>query len=194
ATSTLRRHSLHAMGASHFEQRVNVWRGWSCLLITLGSFFLVLANPRCFLFWEDDSAVFELTGTPGLLLSLSFTAYLAVDSAVAFFYRSHFRRPMGAVYLHHLFVGIGLLAFLLPSPPRGFFFYVWGEALTACRVLPPAPRARARHAVFAFRSVTKCIELTSDLEADSDVLAESETERKKIQCAASLVPLRKRGL
>ena len=29
--------------------------------------------------------------------------------------------------------------------------YLWGEALTACRILPPGPRWRARTVVFGFR-------------------------------------------
>ncbi|KAL1521957.1 hypothetical protein AB1Y20_021603 [Prymnesium parvum] len=139
------------MVTSALERQVNTWRGWSCLLITAASIAIVLADPRCFSFWDEHPAVFEPTGLPGLLLSSTFVAYLAVDALVSFVWRKHFRRSMGAVYLHHLSVGLAVLAFLRPSPPRGFFFYVWGEVLTACRVLPPAPRWRARHAAFAFR-------------------------------------------
>ena len=70
---------------------------------------------------------------------------------VAVVFRRHFRRSMGFVYLHHVLCATGVLFFVYPSPPRGFFLYIWGEALTACRVLPPASRWRARSAAFAFR-------------------------------------------
>ena len=34
---------------------------------------------------------------------------------------------------------------MFPSPPRALFMYMWGEALTACRILPAGPyRWRAR--------------------------------------------------
>ena len=69
----------------------------------------------------------QLLPCAGLLLSLIFASYLALDSAIAFLWRAHFRRAMGALYLHHLFVGIGVISYLWPSPPRGFFVYVWGE-------------------------------------------------------------------
>ena len=134
------------MPASDIERGVNKCRGWWCLFITLGALALVLSDPRCILFWVDHSPLLEPTGLPGLLLSLSFLVYLVLDTAVSFFWRHHFRRPLGAVYVHHFLVGVGVLAFLRPSPPRGFFFYVCGEVLTACRVLPPRPRWRARYA------------------------------------------------
>ena len=28
---------------------------------------------------------------------------------------------------------------MFPSPPRALFMYMWGEALTACRILPAGP-------------------------------------------------------
>ena len=37
---------------------------------------------------------------------------------------------------------------MFPSPPRALFMYMWGEALTACRILPAGPyRWRARSLV-----------------------------------------------
>ena len=90
------------MATSEIERRVNEWRGWSCLCITALSILLVLLDPRCFVFWGKDPAVFERTGLPGLMLSASFVAYLAIDAAVSFIWRQHFRRSMGAVYLHPL--------------------------------------------------------------------------------------------
>lgn len=50
------------------------------------------------------------------------------------------RRSMMSVHLHHAVVMLGVAAYLFPSPPQGFFCYLWGEALTACRVLPPTAR------------------------------------------------------
>ena len=145
------------MPVSPIEQQVNVWRGWCCVVITAWAMLIVLAEPQSFVFWQPARGLpclaFEETGAPGLVLSASFGTYLIVDCCVAFIWRAHFRRSMGAVYLHHVAVAVGVAAFLLPSPPRGFFMYVWGEALTACRVLPPAVRFRGRSAVFAFRRV-----------------------------------------
>ena len=138
---------------SAFEARVNNVRGYACLLITVLSVGLGLNDLKIFFFWRDDAyaANTERTGVVGLATSLIFLAYLLVDSLVGILCRAKFRRSMNAVLLHHVVVGIGVLAFLLPSPPRGFFLYVWGEALTACRLLPPGPRWHARTAVFAFR-------------------------------------------
>jgi hypothetical protein len=43
-----------------------VWRGWSCVVITACSIAIVAVDPRCFVFWEAEPAVFTLTGLPGL--------------------------------------------------------------------------------------------------------------------------------
>ena len=135
-----------------FEATVNLCRGWACLAITLASMAITLAHPTELLFWREPPT-FELTGDLGLAISSSFIAYLVVDSAVAVAYRAQFRRSMVAVHAHHVLVGLGTLAFLRPSPPRAFFPYLWGEALTACRVLPSEPRWHARKVVFAGRRV-----------------------------------------
>jgi hypothetical protein len=137
-----------------FEERVNTWRGACCLLITLGSLWLVLQHPSNLLFWLSPEETFAPTGTLGFALAAAFGCYLAVDLAITLAFRSRFRRAMTAVYVHHVAVGLGVAGYLHPSPPRAFFVYVWGEALTACRLLPPALRWRARHVVFAFRRVT----------------------------------------
>ena len=40
------------------------------------------------------------------------------------------------------------VCYMFPSPPRALFMYMWGEALTACRILPAGPyRWRARSLV-----------------------------------------------
>ena len=135
---------------TEFERRVNTWRGWACLGFTGAAAGIVLARPRDLLFLRRTSCYSE-TGRAGVLLSAAFLAYLGIDSAVAILWRSKFRRSMTAVHAHHALVALGTAAYLLPSPPRGFFMYIWGEALTACRVLPPAPRYRARGVVFAGR-------------------------------------------
>ena len=142
------------MGASAFEQRVNTCRGYACVLITAAAFVIVLEQPKCLLFWEAGGYEFaaERTGNVGLATSAFFLAYLLIDSLVGIFCRHHFRRSsMAALLLHHVAVGIGVAAFALPSPPRGYFLYVLGEALTAARLLPPQPRWHARSAVFVFR-------------------------------------------
>eukprot|EP00966_Prymnesium_polylepis_P202754 4697259-Prymnesium_polylepis.1 len=90
------------MSTSDVERRVNHFRGLSCLFITAASVLVVLADPRCFVFWVDNPAVFELTGWPGLLLSLSFAIYLAGDTLISFVWRRHFRRSLGAVRLLRL--------------------------------------------------------------------------------------------
>ena len=139
--------------ATSFEHRVNYYRGLVCFVITLASLLLVFIQPSCLLFWRDGA--YELnaegTGTAGTLTSLLFLTYLFVDSMVGIVCRSRFRRPMLAVHIHHVVVGTAVACFLLPSPPRGFFLYVWGEALTAVRLLPPQPRFFARTCVFAAR-------------------------------------------
>ena len=143
------------MVTSAIEHRVNFMRGWSTLLTTAASVILVLEAPACLAFWRPGAyeRVVAPTGTPGIICCTFFLAYLIVDSVVGVVFRAHFRRAMGAVYVHHGVVGIAVAAFLLPSPPRGFFPYVWGEVLTACRILPPGARWRARSAAFALRRV-----------------------------------------
>lgn len=141
--------------ATDFEHRVNTWRGYCCLLITVMSISIVLTEPWCLLFWKDYGyrLNIEHTGLVGFATSAFFGLYLLVDTIIGLVYHRRFRRSMNAVFLHHAVVGAGVAAFLLPSPPRGFFLYVWGEALTACRLLPLRPRWHARSAVFAFRRV-----------------------------------------
>mmetsp|Transcript_3039 Transcript_3039/g.6894 ORF Transcript_3039/g.6894 Transcript_3039/m.6894 type:complete len:291 (+) Transcript_3039:47-919(+) len=138
---------------SVLERRVNYARGHATLYITALSIALVLVDPACLIFWAGGAydRIVAPTGRVGVACSAAFLAYLLIDTAVALSCRQHFRRSMGSLYLHHALVGVGVAAFLLPSPPRGFFFYVWGEALTACRLLPPWSRFRARSGVFAFR-------------------------------------------
>ena len=141
------------VGASPFEHRVNLARGYCTLAITLWSVAIVLADPYCLIFWQQDAYHRNTseTGWFGLGCSVAFLVYLISDMAVGLACRKHFRRGMGAVFLHHVLVAVAVTAFLVPSPPRGFFLYVWGEALTAVRLLPPAPRWHARSAVFGFR-------------------------------------------
>ncbi|KAL1500289.1 hypothetical protein AB1Y20_012956 [Prymnesium parvum] len=137
-----------------FEDKVNQWRGASTLLITAASMALVLSKPKGLLFWKHPSETFAPTGPVGFALALTFGAYLLLDLVVIIAFRSKFRRSMNAVYLHHVAVGLGVAGYLYPSPPRAFFVYVWGEALTACRLLQPSQRWYARHFVFFFRRVT----------------------------------------
>lgn len=202
------------MPPSTFEANANVWRGYTCLLITLAAVGIVLADSRCLAFWRPDGFALNAaptgyckyqchqaasrlphtaralrlpgrsapTPTPareaggrnlcclsfsvsaaGFATSSAFLAYLVVDSAIGIACRHQFRRGMGAVLVHHVAVGIAVAAFLLPSPPRGFFLYVWGEALTACRLLPPQPRWWARSVAFAFRRMLWVYVLCRDL-------------------------------
>ena len=141
------------MVATAFEHRVNEARGYSCLCITAASCWIVGSHPRCLLFWRPDAyaLISARTGMLGLATSAFFLLYLAVDTLLGIVCRHNFRRSMNAVFVHHLVVGVALASFLLPSPPRGLFLYVLGEALTACRLLPPGPRWHARSAVFAGR-------------------------------------------
>ena len=141
------------MVATAFEHRVNEARGYSCLVITAASCWIVGSHPHCLLFWRPDAyaLISARTGMLGLATSAFFLLYLAVDTLLGIACRHNFRRSMNAVFVHHLVVGVGLASFLLPSPPRGLFLYVLGEALTACRLLPPGPRWHARSAVFAGR-------------------------------------------
>lgn len=149
----LGRRAATRMPATAFEHRVNVTRGYATLVITLWSIAIVLEEPACLAFWLKHAYVLNAapTGWFGLGCSALFLAYLVIDTVIGILCRHRFRRSMGAVFLHHAFVGIAVAAFMLPSPPRGFFLYVWGEALTACRLLPPATRWPARSFVFAFR-------------------------------------------
>ena len=93
------------------------------------------------------------------MVSGAFLLYLAVDMMVGVVCRHRFRRSMGAVYLHHVGCLVPTAYFILPSPPRGYFLYVWGEALTAVRVLSPVARWHARGVVFACRRVTPSLHL-----------------------------------
>ena len=140
-------------GTSPFEATVNWWRGLCTAVITLAAFVIVLAEPRCLLYWRDGA--YELnaegTGLPGTLTSVLFLLYLLIDSTIGCVCRQRFRRSMLSVHCHHAVVGVAVAGFLLPSPPRGFFLYVWGEALTAVRLLPPRQRFHARTCVFAGR-------------------------------------------
>ena len=142
------------MPPTAFEHTVNEARGYACLLITISSFIIVLIDPRSLLFWRRDGYSLNTasTGMLGIATSSAFLLYLLIDTLVGIACSHKFRRPMTAVYVHHVIVGIGTAAFLLPgAPPRGFFLYVWGEALTAVRVLPSGPRHDARSFVFAGR-------------------------------------------
>ena len=141
------------MPATPFEHSVNAWRGWCCVVVTLGAVAIVLSEPASLTFWSENAyaKISEPTGRGGLALAAFFILYLVVDTLIGIVCRHQFRRSMGAVFLHHILVGLAVAAYLLPSPPRGLFFYVIGEALTACRVLPPQLRWRARSGVFAFR-------------------------------------------
>lgn len=141
------------MPATPFEHCVNSVRGWCCLLVTVGSIAVVLEEPASLVFWADGAyaTISAPTGPFGFILAASFLAYLLVDTAVGIVCRHQFRRSMGAVFLHHALVGVAVAAFLVPSPPRGFFLYVWGEALTASRLLPPQSRFQARSVIFALR-------------------------------------------
>ena len=143
-----------AAAAPSFEDRVNTWRGACCLLITLGSLVLVLRDPKGLLFWRYSENTFAPTGTAGFALAAAFGMYLLVDMIITLAFRSRFRRSMTAVYVHHVAVGLGVAGYLHPSPPVAFFVYVWGEALTACRLLSPRLRWKARHLVFGFRRAT----------------------------------------
>ena len=82
------------MPATEFENRVNVARGYSCLLITVTSLWLVLSKPRCLLFWWSDGyqLVVERTGMLGFVTSVFFLLYLLVDTIVGFLCHDHFRR------------------------------------------------------------------------------------------------------
>ncbi|KAL3897360.1 MAG: hypothetical protein SGPRY_013071 [Prymnesium sp.] len=137
-----------------FEERVNTCRGVCCLFITLASIVLVFSQPKGLLFWSYPDLTFAPTGRAGFLLAALFGVYLLVDTFVCIAFRSRFRRSLTAVYIHHIAVGLGVAGYLYPSPPVAFFVYVWGEALTACRLLSPRLRLRARHLVFAFRRAT----------------------------------------
>jgi hypothetical protein len=143
------------MPSTPFERRVNTCRGGCTAIVTLLSISIVLADVRCLAFWRpgayEENA--RRTGWLGFATAALFLVYLFVDTVVGVVWRAEFRRSMSAVYLHHAVVAVGVVAFLSPSPPRGFFPYVWGEALTAVRLLPPAPRHAARTAVFALRRV-----------------------------------------
>ena len=141
------------MPTTAFEVACNDLRGWACLFVTLGSVVVVLSEPASLIFWVPDAymVISAPSGTAGFLIAAFFLLYLVVDTAVGVMCRHQFRRSMGAVFLHHAIVGVATAAFLVPSPPRGYFFYVLGEALTACRLLPLQPRFHARSAVFAFR-------------------------------------------
>ena len=146
--------ALSGMPPTAFEHTVNEARGYACLLITISSFIIVLIDPRCLSFWRRDGYSLNTasTGMLGIATSSAFLLYLLIDTLVGIACSHKFRRPMTAVYVHHVIVGIGTAAFLLPgAPPRGFFLYVWGEALTAVRVLPSGPRHDARSFVFAGR-------------------------------------------
>jgi hypothetical protein len=153
------------MPASQLEHRVNMWRGVTTMAVTTWSMALVLDAPESLLFWTDEGYMLTTTptGAAGIACSALFLAYLLVDTAIGYACRQHFRRSMGPLYLHHVIVALGVCAFLNPSPPRGFFPYVWGEALTACRLLPPRPRFHARSAVFGFRRVLWLYLLARDL-------------------------------
>ena len=141
------------MPTTAFEVACNDLRGWACLFVTLGSVVVVLSEPASLIFWVPGAyrVISAPSGTAGFLIAAFFLLYLVVDTAVGVMCRHQFRRSMGAVFLHHAIVGVATAAFLVPSPPRGYFFYVLGEALTACRLLPLQPRFHARSAVFAFR-------------------------------------------
>ena len=77
---------------------------------------------------------------------------MCADTLIAFLMRSHLQRSLGPLYIHHTIVVVGVLCYMFPSPPRALFMYMWGEALTACRILPAGPyRWRARSLVFALR-------------------------------------------
>lgn len=143
------------MVATVFEERVNLMRGYATFVITLASFQIVLVEPHCLLFWTAQGYALNVaqTGVVGLCTAALFLLYLLVDTVVGICCRHRFRRSMNAVLLHHVVVGVGIAAFLIPAPPRGFFLYVWGELLTACRLLPAGLRFRARHFVFAGRRV-----------------------------------------
>ena len=153
------------MPPSSFENSVNLARGHATLYITAASCYLVLSKPTCLLFWTEDGYALNVakTGVLGLATSAVFLIYLLIDTLVGIVCRHKFRRPMTAVIIHHLVVGIGVAAFLMPAPPRGFFLYVWGEALTACRLLPLEPRYHARNLVFACRRLLWCYLLARDV-------------------------------
>lgn len=138
-----------------FEQSVNDCRGIACFLITLSSIVIVLLDVRCLAFWLPGAYELnsEPTGSLGVATSTVFLLYLFVDTVVVLMCKKQFRRPMTAVLVHHCIVGVGVSAFLLPSPPRGFFVYVWGEALTAARLLPSRPRYHARTIIFVLRRI-----------------------------------------
>ena len=150
------------MPSTHFEHTVNSGRGYCTLAITVGAIAEVLEDPVSLAFWQGESALERIdapTGRSGLVVSGAFLLYLAVDMMVGVVCRHRFRRSMGAVYLHHVGCLVPTAYFILPSPPRGYFLYVWGEALTAVRVLPPVARWHARGVVFACRRVTPSLHL-----------------------------------
>jgi len=150
------------MPSTRFEHTVNSWRGYCTLAITVGAIAEVLEDPASLAFWQGESALERIdapTGRSGLVVSGAFLLYLAVDMMVGVVCRHRFRRSMGAVYLHHVGCLVPTAYFILPSPPRGYFLYVWGEALTAVRVLSPVARWHARGVVFACRRVTPSLHL-----------------------------------
>ena len=172
-----------AANAKSTETLINTWRGWCCLLVTTLSVVLVLQRPKIFLFWRPAGArvTWEETGPPGTLLAVFFVFYLCADTLIAFLMRAHFKRSLGPLYVHHAIVIVGMACYMYPSPPRALFLYLWGEALTACRVLPPGPRWRARSVVFAARRVLWSFLLVRDLYI-FDVL------RRRKGAAGALVP------
>lgn len=141
------------MPATDFENTVNEFRGYACFVITVSSLYIVLEQPGCLLFWTAQGYQLNVatTGMIGLATSAFFLLYLVVDTLCGLLCRHKFRRSMAAVIVHHVVVAAAIGCFLLPSPPRGFFLYVWGEALTAVRLLPPGPRWHARSLVFGAR-------------------------------------------
>ncbi len=155
AAAHVQRASSRAAADEAFENAALIVKGWVTLVITVCSVALQnLTQPQYLLFWNCPERVLEPTNTPGVLVALLFSAYLLGDSLFVILYRARLRRPMGPVLLHHVVVGLGVAAYIYPSPPRAFFVYVWGEVLTACRVLPPAYRFSGRSVAFGLRRCT----------------------------------------
>lgn len=154
------------VASKNMESMINTWRGWVCLIVTALSILIVLQQPRLVFFWKPVGArlAWEETGLPGTLLAGFFVVYLCADTLIAFLMRSHLQRSLGPLYIHHTIVVVGVLCYMFPSPPRALFMYMWGEALTACRILPAGPyRWRARSLVFALRRALWLFLLTRDL-------------------------------
>ena len=154
------------IASKNMESMINTWRGWVCLIVTALSVTIVLQQPRLVLFWKPVGArlTWEETGLPGTLLAGFFVVYLCADTLIACLMRAHLQRSLGPLYIHHTIVVVGVVCYMFPSPPRALFMYMWGEALTACRILPAGPyRWRARSLVFALRRALWLFLLTRDV-------------------------------